>query len=244
MFRPSPPPLWLLPLEVRAAAEWAAGTLWRGRQPTSNALADRPVLVLPGLMTTARSTAPIVEHLAAAGALTVPWRHGLHRRPTPALLRRVCGDVRRAAQAHGQPVSLVGWSMGGCLAWAVAARCPQHVRDVVTLGSPLRRPEASTRLRGLFEFVSGLEGNDPALLALMDRAPELRVTSVVSRDDGCVAWRSGVLLERPQHRTVRLRWVSHLGLPSHPAVLWTVVRLLSRPGQRLRPPQALRWFLG
>ena len=58
--------------------------------------------------------------------------------PTP---RIHDGLVRRLAElsADGeQPVSIVGWSLGGILARELARRHPESVRSVITLGSPFR----------------------------------------------------------------------------------------------------------
>ena len=42
-----------------------------------------------------------------------------------------------AVAAHGEPVTLVGWSLGGFIAREFARERPSRVRKVITLGSPV-----------------------------------------------------------------------------------------------------------
>jgi pimeloyl-ACP methyl ester carboxylesterase len=51
---------------------------------------------------------------------------------------------RALADKHGQPVSLIGWSLGGIYARELAKLHPTETRCVITLGTPFtgirRRP--------------------------------------------------------------------------------------------------------
>ena len=44
--------------------------------------------------------------------------------------------VRELHREHGRKVSLVGWSLGGMYAREIAKRCPEAVRQVITLATP------------------------------------------------------------------------------------------------------------
>ena len=71
------------------------------------------------------------------------WTKGERDRPNhgeanvPALCDQFGALVKRRSQALGQPIALVGWSLGGFLAREAARDYPEHVSIVITLGSPL-----------------------------------------------------------------------------------------------------------
>jgi pimeloyl-ACP methyl ester carboxylesterase len=95
------------------------------------------VLVLPGLAADDMSTRPLRGFLRWLGYDVLGW--GLGRNVGPdAETRRGLGDALRAAYARrGQPVSLIGWSMGGIYARELVGTAPGVVRQVITLGSPV-----------------------------------------------------------------------------------------------------------
>src|SRR6188474_1307663 len=124
--------------EARAAPEFAAFVGLAGvlltRAPRGDA---HPVVVLPGLGAGDASTAPLRWFLERLGYRTHGWGLGTNTgrsRQVPAAL-----DERLSAlvDEHGQRVSVVGWSLGGVYATALAARASQLVRSVITLGSPI-----------------------------------------------------------------------------------------------------------
>ena len=49
---------------------------------------------------------------------------------------RLAESVVALSEEHG-PVALVGWSLGGVLSREVARRHPEHVRRVITYGTPV-----------------------------------------------------------------------------------------------------------
>ena len=119
-----------------------------------------------------------------------------------------------ASRRHTGSVSLVGWSLGGVHAIELARRHPDAVRSVITLGSPLAGrylPPASV----------------PA-------------TSVYSRTDAIVDWRSSLLPERPVHENVEVRG-SHLGLGHNPSVAVIVADRLAQQPPTWQPFTAPRW---
>lgn len=97
----------------------------------------RPVLVLPGRSVDDASTLPIRAYLRALDYDVTGWGLGRNDgdlgRLTPLAVER----TRALAEQAEAPVALVGQSMGGAIAREVALRCPEAVRCVVTLGSPI-----------------------------------------------------------------------------------------------------------
>jgi len=136
-----------------------------------------------------------------------------------AKLKRV---VEESIAAHGEPVVLVGWSLGGYIAREYAREHPGDVRKVVTLGSPViggpRYTATAERYRS--------QGFDLAEIerAVADRyATPLRVpvTAIYSKRDGIVAWRACIDKWSPNVRHIEVH-ETHVGLAFSPRVLTIV----------------------
>jgi hypothetical protein len=238
--QPARPPsraLWLAEF-VRAPYELAGfyaafAGLAHGRRGDGH-----PVLVLPGLLADDVSTAPLRAAIAARGLVAVPWRMGPNLGPTPEVLRAV---PRRLAELHeqfGTPVSIVGWSLGGILAREFARRSPEHVRQVVTLGSPfrLRTDDPPGLSNGAGEIYAALRPIHDPSLEYMPHESELGplpcpATSIYSRTDGIVPWQSCLDVVDATHENVEVR-ASHCGLGVSPQALAVVLdRLVQAQGQ-------------
>lgn len=126
----------------------------------------------------------------------------------------------------GRPVAIVGHSRGGHFAKALAARHPDGVRAVVSLGAGLDEPfdisiptkAAVAAVRSVLRRVSPTTAGRGCLTTTCD-CPFVRdytapwpaavpMTSVWSKGDGVVRWRSCVV---PYARSVQVRG-SHVGL--------------------------------
>ncbi|MGA9748927.1 MAG: alpha/beta fold hydrolase [Nocardioides sp.] len=205
-----------------------------------------PVVLVPGFMAGDGSLALMARHLRRQGHRT--YRSSIHanvgctRAASEALERRVESIVLK----RGRPVRIIGHSLGGLMARGLAARRPDLVNGIVTLGSPLLAPGAAhalllldlaliVRLQSVGRG-AGLDIMGPDCTAgacaeqswADSRAPLARATaftSVFSRRDGIVDWRSCL---DPQARTVEVR-TSHLGMAFDPTVLDIVTRALATP---------------
>lgn len=208
-----------------------------------------PVLVFPGFLASDRSTAPLRALLAELGYQAHGWGLGRNIRVDPKLVEAMERLIQNAAQQAGRKVSLVGWSLGGIFARELAKLNPDAVRQVITLGSPIRDDRRHTNAASLFEWVNGKE---PELLRHgrftgLDRAPPVPTTAILSRSDGIVHWSGSIQQaasghERTENIVVR---GSHLGLVHNPgAILAMADRLRQDEGlwQPFVPPASLRWM--
>jgi hypothetical protein len=193
-----------------------------------------PVLVLPGLLADDESTAPLRAIIAARGLRAVPWEMGPNVGPSAQILTAVPGRIEQLHERSGQTVSLVGWSLGGMLAREFARRCPEHVRDVVTLGSPFRlragdRPDL-TYAGGVYRALRPLR--DASLEDLPRELARAGVpcpsTSIYSRTDGVVPWRACLEAVGPTHENVEVP-ASHSGLGFNPLAVAVVLDRLVQP---------------
>ena len=175
-----------------------------------------PVLVLPGLMASDASTRVLRTWLGRLGYPVVGWALGRNRGPTEETRRELPLLVDRLAREHGSPVSIVGWSMGGIYARRLAQQAPRQVRQVISLGSPIR-----------------LDGRRSSRGSLA-RPLAVPSTSVYSRWDGVVDCRTCRQRPGPTSENVAVH-SSHLGMGHDPAVLWVVADRLALPRDEWRP---------
>jgi pimeloyl-ACP methyl ester carboxylesterase len=133
--------------EHRALREMAAlmrDPLFRGAgAPVGN---GRPVLLIPGFGTGDLSMSLLSRWLTRHGWATVPSRVHLNIGCTRQTMDHLVGHTELIALRHGAPVTLIGHSLGGVFAKAVAMRRPEVVARVITLGSPLLAPTAAHRI--------------------------------------------------------------------------------------------------
>ena len=156
------------------------------------------VLVIPGYAASDHSTQIIRSSLALRGHKAQRWRLGRNEGPNETTAAALAARLEELHGRDGQPVALVGWSLGGLYAHRLAQTAPNLVHSVTTLGSPLRR-------------------NDRPPKAL--RVP---VTSVYTRNDRIVPWRMSLLDPRnSKHQNVEVRG-THLTLGIDPAVLYLI----------------------
>ncbi len=234
-----PPAAPLLALEGRVWLEFMAlvpALPLLGRAPNGD---GHPVLVLPGWMASDRSTWTLRRFLRRRGYHVHGWRLGLNRGPTPEIRTALGRRFTELRERHGRKLSLIGWSLGGIYARELARRFPEDVRQVITLGSPFRDPGATNvaRLYGHPHGARSPEEGADAARALRQRLRDpipVPSTSIYSRTDGIVAWRSCLHDDGPACENVEVR-SSHVGMGHHPGVLLTIADRLAQPEGVWRP---------
>jgi pimeloyl-ACP methyl ester carboxylesterase len=204
--------------EARAVPEFAAFIATAGPMLAVARRGDaHPVLVLPGLGGDDTSTMPMRWFLALVGYKTYGWELGVNRGPTRHATDGMGRRVDELVAKHQQRITVIGWSLGGIFARGLARRVPQDVRQVITLGSPLR--------------------------ASPDAPDNVPVTSIYSKSDSVVPWSLSLLPDVPLRESVEVH-SSHLGLGHNPAVLVVVTDRLAQPDGEWRPYVAPGWARG
>ena len=121
-----------------------------------------PVLVLPGLLAGDGSTWALRRLLRRLGYRAHGWRLGRNIGPTAKAVRGMAERLDELHTRYDAPVSLVGWSLGGIFARAMARHHPSAVRQVITLGSPFRMAdESQTRATPSFKRYAHLHVERP-----------------------------------------------------------------------------------
>jgi dienelactone hydrolase len=228
-----PPGLGLLLAEMRGIFEFNASLMMAPLLLQAPRGDGHPVLALPGFLASDVSMAPLRRYLAELGYDAHAWQMGRNLGG----MTRVRAALRdRLAEIHassGRKVSLVGWSLGGVYARDLALTAPDMVRRVVTLGSPFANDVRATNATRLYEALSGeVVGSDPELIEAIAGDLPVPATSIFSRADGVVNWRTCLLRPSQTAENVEVHLASHVGLGVNPAVLWAVAdRLAQQEGQ-------------
>ncbi len=221
----------LLTEPTRASLEFAtfvaAAPLLR-RAPRGD---GHTVLVLPGFLADDRSTLVLRTYLGTLGYHTYGWGLGRNVGPTAEILDGMTALVERLAESSGSPVSIVGWSLGGMFARGLGHQRPDHIRRIVTLGSPFRgdSPISSHAARS-FERFAHLHVPHAELPDVdADRGQlSMPVTAVYTKGDGVVAWQTCLQPDGVHRENVEVPG-SHCGLGHNPAALWVVADRLAQP---------------
>jgi pimeloyl-ACP methyl ester carboxylesterase len=199
-----------------------------------------PVVLVPGFMAGDATLLLLSRHLRRLGHRT--YRSTMHanvgctREATDALERR----IEAIAIKRERKVAIVGHSLGGLLARGIAARRPDLVDGIVTMGSPMLAPGAAhsillldlaimvaLRRAGLGNTMGeDCTAGDCARLSWEEsRSPldkSVAFTSIFSRRDGVVDWRACL---DPAATSVEVT-TSHLGMALDPDVFDIVARTL------------------
>jgi pimeloyl-ACP methyl ester carboxylesterase len=187
-----------------------------------------PVVVLPGFGAGNASTMPLRSYLSWLGYEVHGWTLGRNRGNVRELLPQVVDQVRQLFLHSGEPVNIIGWSLGGVIAREVAREHPTNVRQVVTMGSPVVGGAKYTSMAGMFERRGADLDVMEATIAARESTPiSVPVTSIYSRNDGIVGWRASIDQHSAQVDHVEVS-ATHLGLGISPDVFKIIANKLAR----------------
>jgi pimeloyl-ACP methyl ester carboxylesterase len=203
----------------------------------------RPVLLIPGFMAGDASLGTMAQWLRRAGYCTHRTGIRANLACSEEACRRLEARLEHMAERHDERVVIIGQSRGGVFARALAARRPDLVSAIVTLGSPTQSMLAvhplvlaqiglvsalgTARLPGMFR-VSCLRGAccEDFRSAMAGAFPrEVGYVAVYSRSDGVVDWRSCLDPEADDQVEVR---ASHCGMGVNAQAFLAVANALAR----------------
>ena len=209
-----------------ATAPWLA-TAPRGR--------GNRVLVIPGFTAGDLTTAPLRAVLRALGHRPAGWGLGANIGPDDNTVRMLMRRVDELVERKRGPNYLVVWSLGGNIIRHIALYRPHDVRQVISMGSPIRVEDPEANLSDAVRIVAQMAGLQ------RDRATHdlthvpVPSTAIFSRGDGIVAPSSCQQPPGPTAENVEVRG-AHIGLAHNPTVVWTVAdRLAWADGDPWRP---------
>ena len=238
--RIAPPSAWLQLLEARATWELAAGLAmwpWLRFAPRGD---GHPVLVLPGLVASDGSTRLLRRFLRGRGYAVHGWGLGRNYGPRPGIEEAMLARLDALHAHSGRRVSLVGQSLGGVYARALAAQRPGAVRSVISLGSPITGHPRSSHAWRVYEFASRQSSHDPKRWQRVTRVLPMPATAIYSRSDGVVAWQTSLGAPGPVAENIEVV-SSHVGMAVNPTVLFAVADRLAQAEGQWQPFERSGW---
>ncbi|QPF88065.1 alpha/beta hydrolase [Bradyrhizobium genosp. L] len=230
-----PPGLFLMLAEARGVFELNSSLLLSPLLMQAPKGDGHPVLALPGFLASDLSMAPMRRYLKQLGYDAYAWNMGRNFGGIASRRDALRDLLKRVHQASGRKVSIVGWSLGGVYARDLAVQMPDLVRSVITLGSPFADDIRATNATRLYEILSG-EGVDdiPEVRAAIAGDMPVPATSIYSRTDGIVNWRTTQLRPSATAENIEVHFASHIGLGVNPAALWAIADRLAQPEGEFR----------
>ena len=191
-----------------------------------------PVIVLPGLGTTDSSTFYVRNFLNGLGYDARPWGLGRNlgpRKGMEAMLADLTSLVDTvSASSGGKQISIIGWSLGGIYAREIAKISPDKVRQVITLGTPFKN-STDTNADLLYQLLSkDTSHKNPDVLKQISQAPPVPFTSLYSKTDGVVHWKSSIEEVSLISENIEIPGASHLGLGHNPISMFIIADRLTQ----------------
>ncbi len=187
-----------------------------------------PVIVLPAFLCT-RPYEPgrgLRRWLKALGYAVEGWGAGVNIGPTASAVATVDAILRRSTES-GRKASLVGVSLGGVLARALANAHPGRVRRVITVCSPFRLPTASP-LEPFYRALTPLHSGEQVMLERLVAPPPVPTVAIYSPKDGVVAWKSCVDVPGPGRENIAIEG-AHTTMLANPETLRIIAERLALP---------------
>lgn len=201
-------------LELRAPLDWAT-ILFRAPQLLNAPRGDgRPILLLPGYATDEASMRPLGRYLEYLGYEVYDWGLGRNSGDVDHYIDEVGERVRDLhTMLDAEPITLIGWSLGGVIAREVARLHEPYVREVITLGTPIIGGPKYTAAAKRFSKYAGLDLDDFEKHVHERNSIGIRqpVTSIYSKLDGIVGWQASVDIYNEQARNIEV-YSSHFGI--------------------------------
>ena len=216
----STPPLRYLLAEIGAFAPKL-----HKRPPSPRARHPQPVMVLPGFGAHPLRMRPMMRALAAAGHRPHEWGLGFNFGPTPENFAFLLARVAALVRTEGEPVALVGWSLGGLFAREIAKRLPHAVSRVITMGTPFSGDRRANNAWRAYQLITGHPVDQPPIPGDFAQKPPVPTIALWSPRDGIIAPRSAAGWPGERDRAVALR-CNHLGFASDRRVIAEVLRQL------------------
>jgi pimeloyl-ACP methyl ester carboxylesterase len=190
--------------------------------PTAN---PQTVMILPGFATHPVRMRYLARQLETAGHRTKRWGQGFNWGPDEARFDQLEARLVDLHSRHGQPVVLLGWSLGGLFARELAKRHPQTVAKVITMGSPFSGSPRANNVWRAYQFITGHRVDAPPIEAQLAVKPPVETNALWSANDGVIAPRCAAGRPGERDRAIAVR-CTHLGFTYDPQVIQTLLNEL------------------
>jgi triacylglycerol esterase/lipase EstA (alpha/beta hydrolase family) len=190
-----------------------------------------PVLIIPGLLGSDNATFYIRKFFNGLGYKTYPWGLGRNLGPREGMNRLLTNLVKRIEaiykESDNKKITIIGQSLGGIYAREIAKRCPDLIRQVITLGTPFKNINDGTNISKLYEILSkDTSHKNPDIIKSLEIPPDVPFTSLFSKTDGIVSWKSSIEIESDISQNIEIPGASHIGLMYNPISLYVMATRL------------------
>lgn len=188
---------------------------------------SRAVMLLPGFGTHPVRMKPLATALEAAGHRVSDWGLGFNFGPSEDRFARLAERVEVMARREGEPLVLVGWSLGGLFARQLAKAVPEQVGLVITMGTPFSGDRRANNAWRAYQLVAGHSVDEAPMGEDLAVKPPVPTVALWSPRDGFIAPRCAAGWPGERDLAVALR-CTHLGFAAHPQVARTLVDLIAQ----------------
>lgn len=183
----------------------------------------RKVVLLPGFTAPELSMQPLALYLRYLGYDASTWGMGVNGGEVDPLTQEFGRGIADMATRRNEPITLIGWSLGGVIARETARLFSDSVREVITMGTPLIGGPKYTAVGKLYAMREGLDMDEfeQEVHARNSIGLKQPLTVIYSKSDGVVGWQAArdVYNKHAQNIVVRS---THFALGASPTV-WKIV---------------------
>ena len=182
------PELSLLIREVPNLALIWSSPIRRVKIERNLATAERPpIIVFPGILSHDTATSLMRRTLKAADFPAYGSQIGIVTGVSPSAFARAEERLDQIYRKHGEPVVLIGVSLGGIYCRVLAQRHPDKVRLVISLGTPFSGDRRANNAWRVYEAINRHPVDDTPLGDDPSIKPDVPTIAVYSRADGIIA---------------------------------------------------------
>ncbi|MEO1303610.1 MAG: alpha/beta hydrolase [Pseudomonadota bacterium] len=183
----------------------------------------RKTVLLPGFTSPEIALLPLSTYLKFLGYDATTWGLGVNDGDVDGLTKTFGQRVVEMYETSHQPITLIGWSLGGVIARETARLNSEAVREIITMGTPLIGGPKYTAVGQLYAMREGLDLDEfeHEVHARNSVGLSQPLTVIYSKSDGVVGWQAARDVYNPQaiHHEVRS---THLALGGN-AKVWRII---------------------
>lgn len=204
------------------------------------------VLVIPGFLGDDNYTAHFRGWLRNSGFQATGWKLGRNLGPGNDTLDILKELIEEETDRAGEPINLIGHSLGGIYARELAKMMPHRVRQVISVGTPIKSDpiEGLSPVSRIFEALNPGSSDHWNSHARIWEAPPVPTSSLFSYSDGIVHWRRSI--QNDGHDKIENIAVigSHTGMLSNASVWNVIANRLSQKQDDWTPYKSINPLLG
>lgn len=194
---------------------------------------SKTVMVLPGFACSDLTTLFMRRQLRKSGYNVHGWGLGINRGNIEETLPLVTAKIETVVQQIGEPIVLLGWSLGGIMGREIARDRPDLVKLVLTAGAPIIGGPKYTTVNHWFRLMGyDSEQLEAQLMARYMRPIETPIIAYYTRKDHIVNWHACIDPYTPNIKHIEVS-CTHLGMGFSPQLFEYILTALEEEVQSI-----------